>query len=89
MTNQQLTEALQLIQYDVHREVQGVIREQVRQFSIAKVSPIIRMRDVMTALYIAASHLRSFLRQDGWLCSTTVLWLCSAIIQLWFCFMKE
>lgn len=38
VTNQQMTEALQLIQYDVHREVHAVIREQVRQFAIAKVS---------------------------------------------------
>ena len=38
VTNQELTEALELIQYDVHREVHAVIREQVRQFSIAKVS---------------------------------------------------
>lgn len=36
VTTQELTEALALLRYDVHREVQEVVREQVRQFAISK-----------------------------------------------------
>jgi flagellar capping protein FliD len=36
-----LEEALELLKYDIHREIQEVIREQVRQFSIAKVNCVI------------------------------------------------
>ena len=52
VTHQQLTESLQLIQYDVHREVQSVIREQVRQFSIAKVSNGLFMKISTRWLYL-------------------------------------
>ena len=38
VTARDLEEALDLLRYDVHKEVQAVIREQVRQFSISKVS---------------------------------------------------
>ena len=37
VSNQQLTEAMQLLKYDIHREMQGLLKEQIRQFSIAKV----------------------------------------------------
>lgn len=37
VSNQQLTEALQLLKYDIHREMQGILKEQIRQFAIAKV----------------------------------------------------
>lgn len=37
VTAKDLEESLQLLRYDIHREVQDVIREQIRQFSIAKV----------------------------------------------------
>jgi hypothetical protein len=40
VTAQDLDEALMLLRYDLHREMQDIIREQVRQFSIAKVSVI-------------------------------------------------
>mmetsp|Transcript_24379 Transcript_24379/g.35785 ORF Transcript_24379/g.35785 Transcript_24379/m.35785 type:complete len:654 (+) Transcript_24379:178-2139(+) len=36
VSNQQLNEALELLKYDLHKEFQGIIREQVRQFAIAK-----------------------------------------------------
>jgi hypothetical protein len=38
VSNQQLTEAIQLLKYDIHREMQGLMKEQIRQFSIAKVT---------------------------------------------------
>lgn len=38
VTAKDLEESLQLLRYDIHREVQDVIREQIRQFSIAKVN---------------------------------------------------
>lgn len=38
VTNQQLNESLSLLKYDIHREVQGILKEQVRQFAIARVS---------------------------------------------------
>jgi hypothetical protein len=38
VTAQDLDEALMLLRYDLHREMQDVIREQIRQFSIAKVN---------------------------------------------------
>jgi hypothetical protein len=38
VTSKELDDALALLKYDVHREVQDVIREQIRQFAIAKVS---------------------------------------------------
>jgi hypothetical protein len=38
VTAQDLDEALMLLRYDLHREMQDIIREQIRQFSIAKVS---------------------------------------------------
>jgi hypothetical protein len=38
VTAKELEEALELLKYDIHREIQEVIREQVRQFSIAKVN---------------------------------------------------
>lgn len=37
VSNQQLTEAMQMLKYDIHRELQGLIKEQTRQFAIAKV----------------------------------------------------
>lgn len=37
VTSQELAESLQLLRYDMHREMQQIIREQVRQFAIAKV----------------------------------------------------
>lgn len=37
VTVRDLDESLQLLRYDIHREVQDVVREQIRQFSIAKV----------------------------------------------------
>jgi hypothetical protein len=37
VTSKELEDALALLKYDVHREVQDVIREQIRQFAIAKV----------------------------------------------------
>jgi hypothetical protein len=37
VTSSELTEALQLVKYDFHRELQALMREQVRQFSIAQV----------------------------------------------------
>ena len=36
LTTADLTEALDMLRYDVHREVQVVLREQVRQFQLAK-----------------------------------------------------
>jgi WD40 repeat protein len=38
VTQRDLDEAIELLKYDIHQEVQEIIREQVRQFSIAKVS---------------------------------------------------
>jgi hypothetical protein len=32
----ELEESLQLLRYDIHREVQDIVREQIRQFAIAK-----------------------------------------------------
>ena len=37
VTSVELNEALQLVKYDMHREIQGLMKEQVRQFSIAQV----------------------------------------------------
>lgn len=37
VTSEQLEEALSMLRYDIHREVQQVIKEQIRQFAIAKV----------------------------------------------------
>lgn len=37
VTAVELNEALQLVKYDMHREIQGLMKEQVRQFSIAQV----------------------------------------------------
>ena len=42
VTAQELQEALQLLKYDVHKEIQAVTREQVRQFAIAKVSAVLQ-----------------------------------------------
>ena len=36
VSTKDLHEALEVLRYDVHREVQTVVREQVRQFGIAK-----------------------------------------------------
>ena len=36
VSTKDLHEALEMLRYDVHREVQTVVREQVRQFGIAK-----------------------------------------------------
>ena len=36
VTTQELQDSLQMLRYDVHREVQEVIKEQVRQFAIAR-----------------------------------------------------
>ena len=36
----EFTEALQLLKYEIHQDVNSIIREQVRQFAIAKVSNI-------------------------------------------------
>ncbi len=36
LTQENLQEALEIFKYDIHKELQGVIREQVRQFEIAK-----------------------------------------------------
>lgn len=38
VTRIELEESLELLRYDIHREVQEIIKEQVRQFSIARVS---------------------------------------------------
>jgi len=38
VTSQELQDALHLLRYDVHKEIQAITREQVRQFAIAKVS---------------------------------------------------
>lgn len=46
VTSQELSESLQLLRYDLHREVQQIIREQVRQFSIAKVKSRKRKENV-------------------------------------------
>lgn len=40
VTSVELEEALELLKYDIHREVQDVIREQVRQFAMAKVGDL-------------------------------------------------
>ena len=37
VTYGELTEALQMLKYDIHKELQVIIREQIRQFEIAKV----------------------------------------------------
>jgi hypothetical protein len=37
VTSQELQDALALLRYDVHKEIQAITREQVRQFAIAKV----------------------------------------------------
>ncbi len=37
VTSKELEESLELLRYDIHREVQDIIKEQVRQFTIAKV----------------------------------------------------
>ena len=42
VTSSELTEALQLVKYDFHRELQTLMREQVRQFSIAQVRQCLR-----------------------------------------------
>ena len=36
MTNGELQDALQMLRYDIHKELQAVMREQVRQFHLAK-----------------------------------------------------
>ena len=36
LTKENLREALEIFRYDMHKELQGIIREQVRQFEIAK-----------------------------------------------------
>lgn len=36
VTSQELQDALQMLRYDVHREVQEIIKEQVRQFTLAR-----------------------------------------------------
>ncbi len=36
LTQENLKEALDIFRYDIHKELQGIIREQVRQFEIAK-----------------------------------------------------
>ena len=41
VTSVELNEALQLVKYDMHREIQGLMKEQVRQFSIAQVCYIV------------------------------------------------
>jgi hypothetical protein len=38
VSNFELAEALQLLRYDIHQDLHGVMREQVRQFALAKVS---------------------------------------------------
>jgi hypothetical protein len=37
VSNQEFQEALHLLRYDVHKEIQAITREQVRQFAMAKV----------------------------------------------------
>lgn len=37
LTREELEEALDLLRYDIHREVQLIVKEQIRQFAIAKV----------------------------------------------------
>lgn len=37
VTHRELEDAIELLKYDIHQEVQEIVREQVRQFSIAKV----------------------------------------------------
>jgi hypothetical protein len=37
LSSPEFTEALQLLRYDIHQELHGVMREQVRQFALAKV----------------------------------------------------
>lgn len=37
VSNTEFTEALQLLRYDIHQEIHGMMREQVRQFALAKV----------------------------------------------------
>ena len=40
VSSTELSEALLLMKYDIHRELQVIMREQVRQFAIAKVTKI-------------------------------------------------
>lgn len=40
VTSRELEDSLALLKYDIHREVQDIIREQIRQFAIAKVGYI-------------------------------------------------
>lgn len=37
VTSQELQESLQILRYDMHKEVQGIVKEQIRQFALAKV----------------------------------------------------
>jgi hypothetical protein len=36
VTNGELQDALQMLRYDIHKELQAVMRDQVRQFQLAK-----------------------------------------------------
>lgn len=50
VTLEDLNDAFQLLRYDMHREVQAVIREQVRQFAIAKEDTAIAIREMSEQL---------------------------------------
>lgn len=61
VTRQELREELESLRYDIHREIQGIIKEQVRQFTIAKEDTskaIERMSAQLTELLEANRELR-------------------------------
>jgi hypothetical protein len=40
VTSQELNDSLAMLKYDIHREIQDIIREQARQFSMAKLDTL-------------------------------------------------
>lgn len=54
ITRKELEDNLQLLRYDIHREVQDVIKEQIRQFAIAKVNISLQLHwSLLTHCYSA------------------------------------
>ena len=62
VTSQEMNDALQMLKYDIHKEMQEIIKEQSRQFSIAKddmTSLIEKMNKQIEDLLLANKELRS------------------------------
>lgn len=61
VTSNELQEQLALLKYDIHKELQGVIREQIRQHTISKDETVVvieRMFEKMNELLEANKELR-------------------------------